>query len=179
MATTLAVPTRTIFGTFNQATAAGATVQIKKCHLLTAVADSLQLKDTADTKSLAVFNLAQLYGFKYDFHLSFKCDDTGTWANDAHFCARNEEMGKNACFYWFYKLVNSNGALSWSFTGTAPLHDENKDLINPIGILTTSTTGGAGKLAARNARAPLDKILAQLERQIAKGKLHLAHNQIA
>jgi hypothetical protein len=110
---------------------------------------------------MRVFNLAQLSGYRYDFHLSFKLDPTGGWADAGHFCARDEGVGKNACAYWFYNLVQSSGTntLAWSFAGSAPDNPLYASFIESIRINSATTSVSALNMLRRQATEPLEKLL--------------------
>ncbi|WP_116142085.1 hypothetical protein [Trinickia diaoshuihuensis] len=164
-------PTTTIFGTFATTKVTGTTIQIQKALLEEAAISVLGVRNTYKG-TMRVFNLAQLYGYRFDFHLSFKLDDSGEWAHSGHFCARDEGVAKNACAYWFYNLVQTNGtnALAWSYEGTAPDNPLYGDFMESIRINTPATSLAAQKMLRRQAAEPLTKLLAKFNSLITQGR---------
>jgi hypothetical protein len=164
-------PTTTIFGTLVTTAVAGTLVQIATDLLEEAASSSMGLKNTY-RGTMRVFNLAQLYGYRYDFHLSFKLDDAGQWAHSGHFCARDDDVAKNACAYWFYDLVLTPGtnALAWSFKGSAPDNPLYVDFLDAISIRTPTTSPTALRMVSRRASAPLDKLLAKFNSLLLQGR---------
>jgi hypothetical protein len=164
-------PTHTIFGQFSSNQAPGTSVKIQAKLLEEAASSALRVHNTYEG-TMRVFNLAQLYGYKYDFHLSFKLDPTRQWADACHFCARDEGAGKNACAYWFYDLrrqPNTN-RLIWSFTGSAPDNLLYAGFIESIGITPQTTSPAARRMLARRATEPLDKLLTKFDALIQRGR---------
>lgn len=155
-------PTSTIFGTFPTTKIAGTTLQIQKTLLEEAAHSALGVHNTYKG-TMRVFNLAQLYGYRFDFHLSFKLDDGGGWAHSGHLCARDEDVAKNACAYWFYNLVQANvtNVLGWSFEGSASDNPLYASFMESIRINTPATSLVAQKMLRRQAAEPLAKLLAK------------------
>jgi hypothetical protein len=162
-------PTNTIFGRFSSSQATGTSVKIQAKLLEEAASGVLRVRNTYEG-TMRVFNLAQLYGYKYDFHLSFKLDPTRQWADACHFCARDEGVGKNACAYWFYDLIlqPNTRRLPWSFTGSAPHNDLYADFLKSIGIGAQTTSPAGQRMLARQASEPLDKLLAKFNSLIQR-----------
>jgi hypothetical protein len=169
-------PTRTIFGTFNTTTIVGRpNVSIKVDLLQQAVRDALGISNTY-SGTMRVFNLKHLYGFKYDFHLSFKLDPTAQWAlgNGTHFCARDDARGKNFCLYWFYHLKQTPaGTLAWSYEGGAPDTTQNQQMREDVRIPEGTASRAASRFAYRVASQPLTQVLDKLNDLIGKGKAQL------
>jgi hypothetical protein len=153
-------PNDTIFGRFSINQPPGTKVQIQTRLLEEAARSALGVRNTYGG-TMRVFNLAQLYGYRYDFHLSFKLDPTGQWASGGHFCARDEGAGKNACAYWFYHLIQppNTRQLLWSFAGHAPDNPLYADFVESIGIASNTASPAGRRMLARQATAPLDKLL--------------------
>jgi hypothetical protein len=164
-------PTTTIFGTFPTVARPGTEVQIQEKLLADAASGALGLVNGYQG-TMRVYNLKQLYGYKYDFHLSFKLDETGHWAFGTHFCARDEGVGKNACAYWFYNLVRPNGAhnLVWYYAGTAPDNPLYATFIDAISVTAPGNSPTALRMASRRAAAPLEKLLTKFESLIAQNR---------
>ena len=171
-------PTSTIFGTFTTTRVVGRNVQIHKDLLENVVSGALQLKNTYKG-TMRVFNMAQYYGYRFDFHLSFKLDETGQWASAGHFCARDDDVAKNACAYWFYNLVQvvGTGALAWSFEGSAPDNALYVDFMSAISIAPGATSPSARRMLLRRASGPLDKMLVKINALIGQGKAQVVTNR--
>lgn len=170
---TMPTPVNTIFGKFSTQPVAGAAVKIQTRLLEDAASGALGIRNTY-RGTMRVFNLAQLYGYKYDFHLSFKLDQGSQWADAGHFCARDDVQGKNACAYWFYDLVYVAGSkkLAWSFKGSAPDNALYSSFMESIAININGAAASpiAQKMLARSASAPLDKLLRKFESLISQGR---------
>src|SRR5688500_16426067 len=165
-------PTTTIFGTFATTQTAGTKVTVQVKLLEDAASGALGVRNTYGG-TMRVFNLAQTYGYKYDFHLSFKLDNTSQWAEaTTHLCARDEATGHNACAYWFYDLVQMGGTgkLAWSFQGSAPDNSLYRSFMESIAISTSATSLTDQQMRRRRATAPLEKLLAKFDSLITQGR---------
>ncbi|CAM2156534.1 conserved protein of unknown function [Pararobbsia alpina] len=171
-------PTTTIFGTFSTTKIVRPSIKIQEALLKEVARGALGLTSNY-SGTMRVFNLAQLYGYKYDFHLSFKLDPTSQWADACHFCARDEGVGKNACAYWFYNLVaqQQTNQLAWSFEGSAPDNPLYANFIDSININSPTVSPTARQMLARRASEPLDKLLAKFNALKAQGRAVLDTNQ--
>ncbi len=89
------------FQLFPERTVHGAQVQIDLGFLDQAALSACGRHLTGDTNTLRIIDLAP-DGDALDFHLSFKAE--AGYAHQAHFCARCDALGQNACLYWFYAL---------------------------------------------------------------------------